>query len=354
MMAEQKFEAEKRALSSSATPQPLNKKSNFEYIVDPNGPCFQFTLICKCQVCSQGLSPGCELTPPPMKRMDCEDAPSPSVFLPHTHDDETGEGLEHPSNLDPSCKPPSSPLPPRAYVRNSKWNPCHPNQFFSLENEDVFKNEYHYPFLSDLNKYLPFKDNPRYNIVTVEFVPKSPRTGSRFSDLPSETPSLEASPTGAAAWRHRATSQEGKGKGPAAFGSHHCSHSGQMGPAMVSRVNSPGFGPIRSLNTIEVDRLSLSQTLLIWRSQSDLLVAANLICIEHCTILLMGTNQSIARLPGCQETSRIVQLLQFGPANQIARPLGCQSTAHVVQPTKFGPANHLLQCYIKFYADGPK
>ncbi|KAJ9048544.1 hypothetical protein DSO57_1034043 [Entomophthora muscae] len=257
MMAEQNFEAGKRALSSSATPQPLNKKSNLEYIVDPDGPSFPFTLIRKCQVCSRGPSPGCELTPPPMKRTDCKDAPSPSVFLPHIHD-ETGEGLEHPSNLDPPREPPSSPLPPRVYVRDSKWNPCHTNRFVSLEIEDVFKNEDHYPCLPDLNKYLPFEDNPCYNIVTVESVPKSPRTSGGFYDLPSEMPSLEASPTGAAAWRHRATSQDGRDKGPAAFGSHHCSHPGHMGPAMVSQVNSPGFGPIRSLNVFEVDGKGLS------------------------------------------------------------------------------------------------
>ncbi|KAJ9074789.1 hypothetical protein DSO57_1003067 [Entomophthora muscae] len=245
MMAEQNFEAGKRALSSSATPQPLNKKSNLEYTVDPDGPSFPFTLICKCQVCSQGPSSGCKLTPPPMKRTDCKDAPFSSVFLPHIHD-ETVEDLENPSNPDPPCKPPSSPLPPRMYGRNS-----------NLENEDVFKNKDHYLCLPDLDKYLPFKDNPHYNIVTVESVPKSPHTNGRFYDLPSDTPSLEASPTGTAAWGHRATRQEGKDKGPAAFGSHHCSHPGQRGSAMVSQVNSPGFGPARSLNTVEMDRQGL-------------------------------------------------------------------------------------------------
>ncbi|KAJ9081936.1 hypothetical protein DSO57_1009640 [Entomophthora muscae] len=256
MMAEQNFEAGKRALSSSATPQPLNKKSNLEYIVDPNGPSFPFTLICTCQVCSRGPSPGREPTPPPMKCTDREDVPSPSMFLPHIHD-EPGEGLEHPSNPDPPCKPPFLPLPPCAYVCDSKWNPCHPNRFVSLENEDVFENEDHYLCLPDLDKYLPFKDDPHYNIVTVESVPEYPRTSGGFSDLPSETPSLEASPAGKAAWGHRATGQEGKGKEPTAFGSHHCRHPGQMGPAMVSWVNSPGFGPIRSLNTVEADGLGL-------------------------------------------------------------------------------------------------
>ncbi|KAJ9055971.1 hypothetical protein DSO57_1037852 [Entomophthora muscae] len=62
-------------------------------------------------------------------------------------------------------------------------------------------------------------------------------------------PSLEVSPAGAAAWGHRATGQKSEDKGPTAFGGHHCSHPGPLGPAMVSRVNSPGFGPIRSLNT---------------------------------------------------------------------------------------------------------
>ncbi|KAJ9060179.1 hypothetical protein DSO57_1033666 [Entomophthora muscae] len=62
-----------------------------------------------------------------------------------------GRDWNNPSNLDPLRKPPSSPLPPRVYVRDSKWNPCHPNRFVSLENEDVFKNKDHYPCLPDLN-----------------------------------------------------------------------------------------------------------------------------------------------------------------------------------------------------------
>ncbi|KAJ9059568.1 hypothetical protein DSO57_1001108 [Entomophthora muscae] len=179
MMAEQNYEA-KRALSSSATPQPLNKKSNLEYIVDPDGPSFPFTLICKRQVCSQGPSPGHELTPPPMKHTDREDALSPSVFPPSPMV-KLGKILDHPSNPDPPRKPPSSPSPPRAYVHDSKWNPCHPNRFVSLEIEDDFENEDHYLCLPDLDKYLPFEDNPRYNIVTVESVPKSPRSDSKYS-----------------------------------------------------------------------------------------------------------------------------------------------------------------------------
>ncbi|KAJ9089884.1 hypothetical protein DSO57_1008285 [Entomophthora muscae] len=41
------YDVEKRALSLSATPQPMNKKSILEYIIDPNGPCFPFTLLPK-------------------------------------------------------------------------------------------------------------------------------------------------------------------------------------------------------------------------------------------------------------------------------------------------------------------
>ncbi|KAJ9048731.1 hypothetical protein DSO57_1031829 [Entomophthora muscae] len=236
-MAEQNYEA-KRALFSSATPQPLNKKSTLD---------FPFTLICKRQVCSQGPSPGCKLTSPPMKRTDRKDALSPSA-----------DDLDHPSNPDPLRKPPSSPSPPCTYVRDSKWNPCHPNRFVSLEIEEDFKNEDHYQCLPDLDKYLPFEDNPRYNIVTVESVPESPCSKGAFPDLPSEMPSLEASPAGAAAWGHRATGQKSKDKGPTAFGDHHCRAQWARVAAMVSRVNSPGLGLIRSLNTIGNEMLGLS------------------------------------------------------------------------------------------------
>ncbi|KAJ9069125.1 hypothetical protein DSO57_1021791 [Entomophthora muscae] len=180
MMAEQNYEA-KRALSSSATPQPLNKKSNLEYIVDPDGPSFPFTLIHKRQVCSQGPSSGCKLTPPLMKCTDRKDAPSPSAFPPLTHG-EAGEDLDHPSSPNPPRKPPSSPSPPRVYVRDSQWNPCHPNRFVSLEIEDDFENEDHYLCLPDLNKYFPFKDNPCYNIVSVESVPKSSHSKGKVPD----------------------------------------------------------------------------------------------------------------------------------------------------------------------------
>ncbi|KAJ9048174.1 hypothetical protein DSO57_1037687 [Entomophthora muscae] len=179
MMAEQNFEAGKHTLSSSATPQPLNKKSNLEYIVDPDGPSFPFTLIRKRQVHSQGQSPGCKLTPPPMKCTDRKDLPSPSVFLPYIPGVAVGE-VDNPTNPDQPCKPPSSPLLPRAYVRDSKWNPCHPNRFVSFKDADVLEIEDHYLCLPDLDKYLPFKDNPCYNIVTVESVSKSPHTNGGF------------------------------------------------------------------------------------------------------------------------------------------------------------------------------
>ncbi|KAJ9057675.1 hypothetical protein DSO57_1020412 [Entomophthora muscae] len=233
-MAEQNYEA-KHALSSSATPQPLNKKSNLEYIVDPDGPSFSFTLI--------PYRPRGRAVP---------------IRVPPLAHGEAGEDLGHPSDPNPPRKPPSSPLPPRTYVRNSIWNLCHPNRFVSLEIEDDFKNEDHYLCLPDLDKYLPFEDDPCYNIVTVESVPESPRSEGKFPNLPSVMPSLEASPAGAAAWEHRATGQESEDKGPSAFGDYHCSHPGPLGPAMVSRVNSPGLGPIRSLNTIGEEMRGLS------------------------------------------------------------------------------------------------
>ncbi|KAJ9072733.1 hypothetical protein DSO57_1024232 [Entomophthora muscae] len=179
-----------------------------------------------------GTSPRTAPRPAPSTaRTHC---PHPRSPLAH---DEAGDDLDHPSNPDPPRKPPSSPLPPHAYIRISKWNPCHPNRFVSLEIKEDFENKYHYPCLPDLNKYLPFEDNPHYNIVTVESVPKSPHSKGAFPDLPSETPSLEASPAGAAAWGHRATGQESKDKGPTAFGDHHCSHPGPLGPAMVEEMH---------------------------------------------------------------------------------------------------------------------
>ncbi|KAJ9054160.1 hypothetical protein DSO57_1017637 [Entomophthora muscae] len=229
-MAEQNYEV-KRALSSSATSQPLNKKSALEYIVDPDGPTPSLLLRPLLRLQTHTLTH--EAYGPRGRAV-------PICVSPLAHG-KTGEDLDHPSNPDPPRGPASSPSPPHA-----------------LEIEDDFKNEDHYPCLPDLNKYLPFEDNPRYNIVTVESVPESPRSEGKFPNLPSVTPSLEASPAGAAAWGHRAISQESKDKGPTAFGSHHCSHPGPLGPAIVSWVNSPGLGPIRFLNTIGEDAHSLS------------------------------------------------------------------------------------------------
>ncbi|KAJ9083603.1 hypothetical protein DSO57_1033035 [Entomophthora muscae] len=219
MMAEQNYEA-KHALSSSATPQSLNKKSTLGYIVDPDRPSFPFTLI------------RCKLTPPPMKCTDCKDAPSPYAFSPLPM-----VKLGKIWTIPAAQTHPANPHPP----------PCHPACI--LEIEDDLENEDHYPCLPDLDKYLPFEDNPYYNILTVESVPESPHNKGGYSNSPSETPSLEASPADVAAWGHRTTGQESKDKGPTAFGCHHCIHPGPLVPAMVSWVNSPGFEPIRSLNT---------------------------------------------------------------------------------------------------------
>ncbi|KAJ9066019.1 hypothetical protein DSO57_1013677 [Entomophthora muscae] len=77
-------------------------------------------------------SPGCKLTPAPMKQTDREDVPSPSVFLPHIY----GEAEEEEDK-------PTNPDPPHMYARDSKWNPYHPNRFVSLEDEDVLEIEDH-------------------------------------------------------------------------------------------------------------------------------------------------------------------------------------------------------------------
>ncbi|KAJ9067862.1 hypothetical protein DSO57_1034766 [Entomophthora muscae] len=150
-----------------------------------------------------------------MKQMDCEE------WRPHLCSFPTSLVKLRRRRTTPPIQtaPPQTPLPPfppRMYTRDSKWNPYHPNRFVSLEDEDLLEIEDHYLCLPDLDKYLPFKDNPRYNFVTVESIPKSPCTNS-FSSLPSDTPFLEASPATSAAWGHRATGQEGKNKDPMAF-----------------------------------------------------------------------------------------------------------------------------------------
>ncbi|KAJ9068143.1 hypothetical protein DSO57_1031676 [Entomophthora muscae] len=64
-------------------PQAMNKKSNPDYIVDPNRPHFPFKLINPRKFCSHGLSPDHGYTPPPMKRADREYVPSPKHFYRH-------------------------------------------------------------------------------------------------------------------------------------------------------------------------------------------------------------------------------------------------------------------------------
>ncbi|KAJ9048517.1 hypothetical protein DSO57_1034325 [Entomophthora muscae] len=138
-----------------------------------------------------------------MKFTDCKDTLSPSVFFPHTLG-EAVKDVDNSTNPYLPRKPTFSPSLSHMYVCDSKWNPCHPNRFVSLADEDVVEVDDHYPCLPDLNEYLLFEDNPHYNIVTVESVPNSLRIDSSFTDLPSGTPSLEASPAGTAAWGRRA------------------------------------------------------------------------------------------------------------------------------------------------------
>ncbi|KAJ9081795.1 hypothetical protein DSO57_1010907 [Entomophthora muscae] len=87
MMAKEDYKKEKCALSSSASPNPINKKPNSDYFVDPNGLHFDtksnqfpFKSFNKQFIRSCGPSPDHVITLPPMKRADCEDAPPPENF----------------------------------------------------------------------------------------------------------------------------------------------------------------------------------------------------------------------------------------------------------------------------------
>ncbi|KAJ9053370.1 hypothetical protein DSO57_1024759 [Entomophthora muscae] len=82
------------------------------------------------------------------------------------------------------------------------------------------------------------------------------------------------------------------------------SHPGPLGPAIVSQVNSPGLGPIRSLGTVGED----AHSLLV--DHADLDKSIRSAC---------STNH-IAGSPGCQWTSGIVQPWKLESTNQIAHP----------------------------------
>ncbi|KAJ9082058.1 hypothetical protein DSO57_1008191 [Entomophthora muscae] len=110
MMAEHDYENEKRGLSSSASPNPMNKKTNSDYFVDPSDPHFDlasnqflFKMFNKRYIRSQGPSPDHSLTPPLRKRTDREDTPSPESFCSRA-------AAPEPPNFD---EPPATPSPPR-------------------------------------------------------------------------------------------------------------------------------------------------------------------------------------------------------------------------------------------------
>ncbi|KAJ9078351.1 hypothetical protein DSO57_1007388 [Entomophthora muscae] len=153
-------------------PQAMNKKSNSDYIVDPNGPHFPFKLINPRKVCSCRPSPDHGHTPPPMKRTDWEAAPSPENFTMYPLQDSPIPAVVNPSSTQTHfSEPPSSPSPPRQYVCNSCWNPEHPSPFTPLEE------------LLDFDDLALAKEANRYNVVTVETAPNTPPRSPGPSDF---------------------------------------------------------------------------------------------------------------------------------------------------------------------------
>ncbi|KAJ9077563.1 hypothetical protein DSO57_1015576 [Entomophthora muscae] len=182
MLSEQAFAVEKHALSSSATPQAMNKKFNSDYIVDPNRPHFSFKLTNPRKVCSCGTSPDHGHTPPPMKRTDWEVAPSLENFAMYPLQDSPIPAVVNPSGTQPHfSEPPSSPSPPCQYVCDSCWNPEHPNLFTPLEE------------LLDFDDPTLVKEVNPYNVFTVETAPNTPSSSPGPSDfLLQETAASEA------------------------------------------------------------------------------------------------------------------------------------------------------------------
>ncbi|KAJ9087117.1 hypothetical protein DSO57_1036473, partial [Entomophthora muscae] len=153
IMAKKEYANRKHDISHSVTPQPMNK-NNLYYTVDPSRPYFPFKLINQRHVTWVAL-PLTTVTPHPMKREDCEAAPSPEHF--HMHPFSAHLNLFAPLNglqeeqlafddpllqqrtqftrwslLKPSLTPPSSqnssgPLPqevqPQGTPQTSQWKP---------------------------------------------------------------------------------------------------------------------------------------------------------------------------------------------------------------------------------------
>ncbi|KAJ9078005.1 hypothetical protein DSO57_1011293 [Entomophthora muscae] len=168
MMADQYYQNKKHTLTILESVFPLNKKNSSDYIIDHSGPVTS-PLIKPRHIRSQAPSPDQDYTPLPLKRHEREAKPSPeeqpsksdTITTPETQTrvEMYGETFEEGTHASPTT--PKLPTPPPT-VCNSRWNPEHPNLFTALEEQLDFYD----PILA--------KDDPRYNIVTVETASESP------------------------------------------------------------------------------------------------------------------------------------------------------------------------------------
>ncbi|KAJ9049088.1 hypothetical protein DSO57_1028183 [Entomophthora muscae] len=140
----------------------MNKKSNSDYNVDPNGPHFPFKLINPRKVCSHELFSDHGHILPPIKCTDRKAAPSTEHFSIHPlWDLLIFSAVNLFSTQNHFDKPSRSPPSPCLYVHNSCWNLEHPNSFTPLEKLLDFDN----PALAD--------NAARYNMVVMETAPNT-------------------------------------------------------------------------------------------------------------------------------------------------------------------------------------
>ncbi|KAJ9049928.1 hypothetical protein DSO57_1019419 [Entomophthora muscae] len=141
MMSEQFYQTDKRLLSTPKVVSPLNKKTNSDHIIDHNGPALS-PFIKPRHIRSHASSPDQDYTPPPLKRHEREANPSPKELQINSEGPTTPESQATTELIDEVYKegthaPPTTPsLPtPPPTVRNSRWNPKHPNPFAPLKEQ---------------------------------------------------------------------------------------------------------------------------------------------------------------------------------------------------------------------------
>ncbi|KAJ9054386.1 hypothetical protein DSO57_1015388 [Entomophthora muscae] len=168
MMADQYYQNEKRPLTTPESVSLLNKNNSSDYIIDHSGPVIS-PLIKPRHIRSQAPSPIQDYTPLPLKRHEREANPSSKEQpaesdTPATPETQSTVELYEETFEEGTHEPPTSPkLPtPPPTVRNSRWNPEHPNPFAALEEQLDFDD----PALAE--------DDPKYNMVTMETAPESP------------------------------------------------------------------------------------------------------------------------------------------------------------------------------------